>query len=69
MLEDEQIIKFQQLSRAHFAEEMSSADAMEKGLQLVRLMRLVYKPITYADLSRVLQRRKNIGIDKEENEQ
>jgi hypothetical protein len=62
VLTDEQIKQFQELYQVHFGEEMGHAEAMEKGVQLVRLMQLVYRRMTPADLERVRTRRKQIGL-------
>jgi len=58
MLSDQQIIKFQKLYKAHFGKDISRAEAIEKGIKLIRLVELVYKPITKAEYQRVQKRRK-----------
>jgi len=45
-LTDEDILKFQALYKSEFGMEISREDAHEKGIQLLRLMSLVYKPMT-----------------------
>jgi hypothetical protein len=45
-LTNEQIEKFQELYKQQFGEEISYEEAADRGLKLVRLVRLVYKPIT-----------------------
>lgn len=62
MLTDQQIKTFQELYKAHFGEEISRALAMEKGIQLVRLTRFIYQPMSRLDLERVISRRKEIGV-------
>lgn len=42
-LSDEHITEFQVLYRKHFGTDISKADAMEKGIRLVRLMEIVLK--------------------------
>ena len=42
MLSDEQITKFQMLYKKHFGKEISRDKAYEKGLRLIRLIRLIY---------------------------
>lgn len=66
MLTDQQIENFQELYRVNFREEISRVEAMEKGIQLVRLMSLVYKPMTPADLQMVLKRQDKIFTDLEQ---
>jgi hypothetical protein len=53
MLSDEQITKFQTLYKNRFGREISREEAYEKGAQLVRLMQLIYKPITKDDYDRL----------------
>lgn len=61
-LKDEDLDKFQQLHESLFGAPISRGDAIEKGMQLVSLMRLVYRPMSHADLERVVQRRKELGL-------
>jgi hypothetical protein len=46
-LSAEQIKAFQDLYRQHFGEELSDADARQKGERLVQLMKIVYKINNY----------------------
>ena len=43
---DEDIIKFQALYKSSFGKEISKSEALEKGLKLLNLMKLVYVPMT-----------------------
>ena len=45
-LSDEDIKKFQELYKTSFGKEISKGDALEKGLKLLNLMKLVYVPMT-----------------------
>ena len=49
MLSDKQVIKFQALYKNCFSREISREEAYEKGVKLIRLVKLIYKPITIAD--------------------
>lgn len=60
MLTDEQVKKFQDIYRKRFGKEISNEDALEKGIKLVRLMEIIYKPITEKDLEMLKKRRKEI---------
>lgn len=53
VLSDKNISDFQELYRKHFGKEIGKQEAYEKGIKLVRLMALVYKPITQANLDRI----------------
>lgn len=57
MLSDEQITKFQALYKNRFGKEISREDAFEQGVKLLRLVELIYKPMTEKDLELLKQRR------------
>lgn len=59
MLTNKQVDKFQDIYRKRFGKEISRANALEKGIKLVRLMKIIYKPITEKDLEDLQKRRKN----------
>lgn len=46
VLTDENIIKFQELYKNNFGIEVSKEEAYEKGIKLVNLLSLIYKPIS-----------------------
>ena len=59
MLTDKQVTKFQEIYKNTFGEEISREDALEGGIKLVRLMKIIYTPITekeYQDLQRLRQK-------------
>lgn len=58
MLSDEQITKFQALYKNRFGKEISREEAFEQGAKLIRLVELIYKPITEKDY-RLLQKRRH----------
>ncbi len=43
-LSEERIVEFQRIYKKEFGEDISRADAIEKGTNLARLVKLVYKP-------------------------
>lgn len=57
MLSDEQITKFQTLYKNRFGKEISREEAFEQGVKLLRLVELIYKPMTEKDLELLKQRR------------
>ncbi len=65
VLSDKNISDFQELYRKHFGKEIGKQEAYEKGIKLVRLMSLVYKPITQAERDRVETLRKASGKDNQ----
>jgi hypothetical protein len=48
----EQITKFQELYKVHLGKEISREYAYESCVKLVRLMELVYKPMTQEEYDR-----------------
>lgn len=63
MLSKEQITKFQKLYKNRFGVEISREQAYEKGIKLIRLVELIYKPITKDDYQKLQKRRKKIEED------
>jgi hypothetical protein len=63
MLSEEQITKFQTLYRNRFGKEISREEAYEKGTKLIRLVELIYKPMTKNDYKRLQKRRKETEKD------
>ena len=58
VIPDSDIIKFQELYKKHFGKEISREDAYEQGIKLLRLMSLVYQPMTVDEFNRIQERRK-----------
>ena len=58
VLNDEQIKKFQTLYKNRFGKEISREEAYEKGVKLMRLVELTYKPMTQEEYELVEKRRK-----------
>ena len=58
MLSETQVQKFQELYRKRFGKEIGREEAYEKGVKLLRMMELVYAPMTEAELELVQKRRK-----------
>lgn len=59
MLSDEQIKKFQSIYKKRFGKEISYQDALESGISLVRMMQIIYKPITQAEYDQLQKRKKS----------
>lgn len=60
MLTNEQVDNFQDIYRKRFGKEISRSDALEKGIKLVRLMEIIYKPITVKEFEELQKRRSKI---------
>ncbi len=63
MLSAERVKKFQTLYKKRFGKEIDENEALEKGAKLLRLMQLVYKPMTRAQFDAVEERRKELSHD------
>jgi len=61
MLSDKQITKFQLLWKNRFGKELGREKAYEKGAKLIRLMELIYKPMTESEYQRLQERRRETG--------
>ena len=58
-LTDDDILKFQTLYKSEFGMEISKEDAYEKGIKLLRLMSIVYRPMTEDEHECIQQHRKD----------
>lgn len=52
MLSKKQIKKFQIIYKKHFGKKISKKETVEKGVKLVRLVELIYKPLTKDEYSK-----------------
>ncbi len=57
MLSDEQITKYQTLYKNRFDREISREEAYEQGISLIRLVELIYKPMTENEYKQLQKRR------------
>ena len=61
MLSNEQVTKFQTLYKKRFGKEISREEAYEQGVRLIRLVELIYKPMTEAEYQQLQERRRETG--------
>ena len=61
MLSDEQVTEFQMLYKKQFGKEIDKQEALEKGSKLVRMMQLIYKPMTETEYQKIQERRRQTG--------
>ena len=64
MLSDEQITKYQMLYKDQFGKEISREEAYEQGVKLIRLIELIYKPMTKDEYEQIQERRRKLEIYK-----
>lgn len=67
MLTEKEIQKIQELYQKHFNIQLTKEQALEKGIALVGIMKLVYQQITEEELELVIKRREETGYITEEN--
>lgn len=60
-LTNEQVSQFQELWKKNFGIEITKELAYEKGVKLMRLMSIIYKPMTDNELRLVQERLKAIS--------
>jgi hypothetical protein len=60
-LTDEDILKFQVIWKNKFGTEINKEDAYEKGVQLLRLVSAIYRPMTETEYQQLQLRRKETG--------
>lgn len=53
MLSSKEITKFQLLYKKRFNRDISYEEAMEKGIKLVHLMKIIYKPMSKTDYQKL----------------
>jgi len=61
MLSYEQITEFQTLYKNRFGKDISREEAYEQGAKLIRLVELIYKPMTEAEYQQLQKRRQETG--------
>jgi len=61
MLSNKQITKYQMIYKKRFGKEISREEAYEQGVKLVRLIKLIYKPLTQSEYEQLQKRRKESG--------
>jgi hypothetical protein len=46
VISDKQIEKFQEIYRNYYGSEISKEEAYEQGMKLIRMLKVIYHPIT-----------------------
>lgn len=66
MLTREQVEKFQEIYKKQSGKEISYQDALAGGISLVRLMKIIYQPITQKELEEYQERNRQRLENKKE---
>lgn len=53
MISQKSLDEFKRLYREHFGKDLTNAEAYEKGSRLIRLLEIVYKPMTKEEFDRM----------------
>ena len=61
LLSDKDVHEYQKLYKARFGKDITFKEAHEQGIKLVRLLELIYTPMTLDEHRRLQQRRKDTG--------
>jgi len=56
-LTEQQITRFQKIYKARFNKQLSKKEALEKGIKLVKMIQIVYRPITKEQYQQLQERR------------
>ncbi len=59
MISKESLEEFKRIYRKEFGKDISDQDALESATKLLNLLRVVYKPMTKEEFSKLEERRKN----------
>lgn len=54
-IDNDQVAKFQELYKNRFGKDISREDALEQGIKLIRLIELIYKPMTKLEYQKLQQ--------------
>ncbi len=57
LLSEEQIKEFQGIYKNYYGKEISRDEAYEQGVKLIRLIQLIYKPMTEIEFQQLQKRR------------
>ena len=57
MLTDKEITDYQAIYKKIYGKNISKQEALEQGIKLIRLMEIVYKPMTQEEYDMVQKRR------------
>lgn len=60
MISEKDLDKFKKIYKEHFDIELSNQEALDKATKVLRLVEIVYKPMTKDDYEKVQTRREKI---------
>lgn len=64
MISKEHLEKFKEIFKKEFGKEISDEDALEQATKLLRLVEIVYKPMTLKEYETLQKQRKETGENK-----
>jgi len=57
MISEERLEEFKRIYKKEFGEDLSDQDALEKATKLLRLVEIIYKPMTQEEYDKLQKRR------------
>ncbi len=63
-LTDEEVLKFQTIYRKNFGKEITREKVLERGVKLVRLFEIIYKPMTKQELELTQTKKQELQNEK-----
>ncbi len=61
MISKEHLEKYKQIYKNRFGKELSNQEALEQATKLLRLIEIIYHPMTQEELDMVNRRRQELG--------
>ena len=61
MISKEYLEKFKEIYKKEFGKEISDEDALEQGTKLLRMVELIYKPMTVKEYESLQKHREQTG--------
>jgi len=62
MISKEHLEKYKQIYKNRFGKELSNQEALEQATKLLRLIEIIYHPMTQKELDMVNRRREELGV-------
>ncbi len=53
MITDKRLQEYKKIYKEHYGKEISDAEALEQGTKLMRLMEVIYKPMTKREFNSI----------------
>lgn len=61
MITQEQLEKYKKIYKDYYKKDIPNEEAMDQAISLLRLVELIYKPMTVEDYEKLQERRRETG--------